>query len=589
MELKDFLDRHISESTDTNYIDVFPLRCGIGKTTYIKYAISDALRNGRGLIVITDSLKRMKEYTSDSADNDLVEYVSHNLKRIAILDSSNISTEIKTANYKPVLLMTTQRFFNLTKEEIIDFTAYRYGARDRILFDEKIYITEIREIRTKTINDIDTALHECIDDTKNQEDKAWLITEWEKFRDRIFGLIKEYEALNDDYFFEKWHFIEDDSVTEDDERFKKLIDRYRLDLNKFDGNAYRDILAVIQLVEEGATFTSRKLKSKSSNSEYANSFFIVIDNSDKLVDIGAKIFVFDGTADIDPDYDRGFINMVDCSQFKTDYPTLTIECIDLNTSQSRLCSRTSGNKTIKMLMDYINLLPYRYDALFTYKSMVQKFKDCFPKDYTPFIDYFGNIKGKNDYRSCANIIQIGLNRYPDLVYKIKTEHNTLANVKTNKRCVVIIGSNFAERVKSTMFRAILADIEQNLFRGKIRNADCCDPVKYTIVLNVTEFMPMIEMMKERFSGATIQIADTPTSFLAEQIKSRENKKDSRAQRIIDWIFEQPNGTTFKISDMLNELFMSQQNFKDAKKYNKSLVKIFKSMETGRRGYYTVRK
>ena len=140
-----------------------------------------------------------------------------------------------------------------------------------------------------------------------------------------------------------------------------------------------------------------------------------------------------------------------------------------------------------------------------------------------------------------------------------------------------------------MFRAILADIEQNLFRGKIRNADCCDPVKYTIVLNVTEFMPMIEMMKERFSGATIQIADTPTSFLAEQIKSRENKKDSRAQRIIDWIFEQPNGTTFKISDMLNELFMSQQNFKDAKKYNKSLVKIFKSMETGRRGYYTVRK
>lgn len=84
-ELKEFLDRHISESTDTNFIDVFPLRCGIGKTTYIKYAISDALRNGRGLIVITDSLKRMKEYTSDSVDNDLAEYVSHNLKRIAIL------------------------------------------------------------------------------------------------------------------------------------------------------------------------------------------------------------------------------------------------------------------------------------------------------------------------------------------------------------------------------------------------------------------------------------------------------------------------------------------------------------------------
>ena len=73
----------------------------------------------------------------------------------------------------------------------------------------------------------------------------------------------------------------------------------------------------------------------------------------------------------------------------------------------------------------------------------------------------------------------------------------------------------------------------------------------------------------------------------EKIKNRDSKKDSKAQRIIDWIYEQPKGREFKISAMLKELGLSQKNFDDAKRYNKSLVTIFRSMATDKKGYYRI--
>lgn len=578
------MDAKIAESTDTNYIDVFPLRCGIGKTTYIKYAISDALRSGRGLIVITDSVDRMQEYTRNQTDDDLSEYVGKNRRKIVILNSANFSDEVRTVKYKQIVLMTTQRYFDMTPEEIAELTKYAGGVRDKIIFDEKIYITENIEIRVKTINDIDTALHEHIDDTDNSEDKAWLISQWESFRDRIFAIIKMYETENDGYSLEKWHYISGDSISEDDERFKKLIHYYRKKINRISG-VYKALLAVIQIVENGATFTSQKLKSKPSNSEYNNYFTVILDNRDKLINIGAKIFVLDGTADIDPDYQREYVKMIACDQFKTTYPSLTIQCVNINTSRTKLCSRNNGNKVIKMIMEYVNTLPVKYDVLFTYENVAHKLKDEFVQT-----DYFGNIKGKNRYREYNNFVQIGLNRFSDLTYRLKTYHNVISNVTTDGEVVKFISRKASEeKAKETMYRAIMSDIEQNLFRSKLRNPDCKEPVRYLMFFNTDEFKPMIELMQERYKEANVFVTDTPTSFLIEQIKSRENSKDSKTQRIIDWLSEQPNGTTFKVSDMLNELGITQQKFKDAKKYNKSLVKIFKSMETNRRGYYTVRR
>lgn len=68
--LKIFLDHHLNQSTNDR-VAVFPIRCGIGKSKYVNYLISDYIRNrisdtihnnSDGLIIVTDSIDRMKDY-----------------------------------------------------------------------------------------------------------------------------------------------------------------------------------------------------------------------------------------------------------------------------------------------------------------------------------------------------------------------------------------------------------------------------------------------------------------------------------------------------------------------------------------------
>ena len=137
-ELKQFIDKHIKEDADTNKLSVLPLPCGVGKSKYIKYLLADAIQNNKGLIVVTDSVERLNDYVSNSQDDYLVEYIQRNLSRISILTADTMSKEVTALNYKPILLMTTQRYFNLDRDEIIKLTTGSI-KRDRIIFDEKIW------------------------------------------------------------------------------------------------------------------------------------------------------------------------------------------------------------------------------------------------------------------------------------------------------------------------------------------------------------------------------------------------------------------------------------------------------------------
>ena len=68
IRLTKFLDSYLNHSTDTMCIDVFPLRCGIGKSTYITHKISEVLTNvNDGLIVVTDSVDVFLASGNDTA------------------------------------------------------------------------------------------------------------------------------------------------------------------------------------------------------------------------------------------------------------------------------------------------------------------------------------------------------------------------------------------------------------------------------------------------------------------------------------------------------------------------------------------
>lgn len=585
-KLKKFLDEHISQSKDTSKADLFPIPCGVGKSKYIRYAISDHINANKGLIVVTDSIDRLNKYIGDYDDEELSNYIDRNRYRIAVLTNDNISDEIKTLTYKPIVLLTTQRYFNLTKEKIISLTTFKNGKREKIIIDERPLIYEILRVDIATVDTIDIMLHQTLDNTIDESEKQWLIEEWEQFTAYFKQLIKEYESQNTTYQFTIWHKAgRPPTLTTDDERFIQLVNKYRIQLNSRDCNTLKNILATLQIIENGATFVSYKRTKESTTGDtidvYENYFSVVVDNTEKMVNVGAKVFIFDGTGDILPDYDSYFINKIDCSQFQRRYERLTINCVDIpNVTKSKLCGR-NRKKLISDISTYANSLPYDIYVVFSHKPTEKEFRKHFK-----IFNHFGNIKGRNDYNDFNNILQVGLFRYPDVVYSDITGFYLL-NQNPKVKTKIMTENQFADTQRDVMNRYILCDIEQNLMRSKIRNLDNDENCIYTILFNAKEYGQLIDMLSERFPKANIQIIDTPTSFLLEKTKERKTKKESISQIIVNWLMAQPKGRIFKTSEMLAELNITNKQLDKTKTKNKSLTKILNDLRTDKRGYYKI--
>lgn len=576
-KLKAFLDSYVNQSNH-ECVTVLPIRCGLGKSTYIRHKISDTLRNGSsGLIVITDAIDRMTEYVG--GDDILGQFIQRNQSKIALLTSKTLADELKTQWRKPILIMTTQRYFNLTRAEIMEFTRYSGGKRDKIIFDEKPYLIEQHKIAIGTFNDVDTALHDAIDDTVAPVEKAWIINQWENLRNQIEAVISDYESLNDNQM-ETWHYAHGDSMTEDDKRFFSFIDKYRLKLNQFDNSTYGSIVAIRQLIYEGATFTSKK----QSSGEYSKYFTVAIDNSDKMLNLGADVFVLDGTADINPEYNLHYVNMVDCRDFLIPLDNLTINLVDIPTSKNQLCKpggQSSG--IIQCIKDYIMTSPENTHIVFTYKGIEDQFKADFES-----VEHFGNIKGTNQYRNATSIAQVGLNRFPDIAYKqIAYMTKLLEHDYLNHAVTRWIGNNATENVMNLL---LLADIEQNLFRSKLRNVDCTDSITYTIFLNTSAYGNLIELIKKRYGkelGATINVLPRPTGYQVVKSKARKSENKTNVQVVIEWLLNQPKGREFSPLDIRAECGLTKEQFKNIKK-SKAVSGLLTKMGTDTLGLYVVR-
>lgn len=580
-ELKQFIDKHIKEDADTNKLSVLPLPCGVGKSKYIKYLLADAIQNNKGLIVVTDSVERLNDYVSNSQDDYLVEYIQRNLSRISILTADTMSKEVTALNYKPILLMTTQRYFNLDRDEIIKLTTGSI-KRDRIIFDEKIYLLESRKLTVKSLNDIATALREGLDNTVVDGDKQWLIGQYDQLNTVLQQKLRENEELNNNTAnFRREMFFDADGlkISVDDVKFQTLISKYKVLLKRYNPDVLKDLKAIDKLLIDGA-ITSQKVKSKSSNQEYQNYFTVVINNIDKLINVGAKVFVMDGTADISPEYKLNCIDMIDCTQFERDLSKLTINIVNVNTSKGKLT--TKGSKTdnlIKSIIDYIKSDPQDYNTIFTYQAIENKFKDQFK-----YVNHFGNIKGSNQYREVSNICQVGLNRWSELIYMLYVNEIGCCNDFDKSLIKRIYDGETIDRIRCSL---ILADIEQNIYRCSIRNNGNKHKCNYMILFNTIErsklfkdYQPLVTMIEKRYKplGATINVIDTPPKFKLLKAEERRSENETSLQKFNEWFKRQPKGRIFKRSDLKNEIKLTDTQFKEIKRTG--VLNYFKTQKQG---------
>ena len=576
--LRKFLDKHIT-GDNPGTVKVFPLPCGVGKSEYIKYLISDALNKNYGLIVVTDEVERLNSYTA-AQDEQLTEYIQRNIHRISILNSSTIATEAKVLHSKPIVLMCTQRYFDLSIDEIKHFTA----TRRKIVFDEKPYIFVTYKLTIEALNNVDSALKEGLDDTVNQADKESLVSKWESINTALQRALKDNEAHNADYKREEYFnfsaFVDVDVAS----GFFALIGKYRPQMKRYNPEIIKIIDAVRQLTIEGV-ITSQKAKYKNSGNTYNNYFTVLMNNICKLTAVEATVYILDGTSDISPEYDLKCVEKIDCNKFHPDLRNLTINIVNVNTSKDRLTQSGEKPETlIKTIIEYIKAQPQKINTVFTYKSIAEKFRNDFDN-----VNWFGNIKGTNQYRDVCHICQVGLNRYPDLTYMLYANAIGQFNDYNTGFQNRIYGK---ETIDDIRCRLILADIEQNLYRCRIRNKDNKENCTYTLVCNVDErsrifeaYRPLLDMIKARYKsfGATVRYIETPTQFKLLKAKERKTQNKTTVQKFEEWIRNQPEGRIFKRADIMSECNINESQFKDLKKTG-----ILNGFTTDKQGVYKVK-
>lgn len=579
-----FALEQINNDRDTDNITVFPARCGLGKSTFLKALVKSWLEDNTdsGLIIVTDNLTRLNEI-NDETD-----------RRIAYLTADNKETEILRQAYCPVLLISTQRYFQM--DSIDQFLHYYDNGvsktRDTIIFDESPYFYEDGEIGITEINLLHSALNDGISDLCSSNDKQWIVGQFDSFRQNLIETINGLEQKRNQTTY---LFYQPDSewITDDDIRFYSILEN-NTDVYKKYPQVKKILFDLEELLKNGGFFCSFKLR---DNNDYHKSFMVRHSYIEKFK-LGGEIktFIFDATADISEMYPTGaeWLNVLDCSDFNVPLDFLKVHIVDVNTSRNALIKKESKDKTLKAIKDYISeKVTDRDDTLFvTYKALLEsrEFDEIgFTLDNSL---YFGNAKGFNDSREKHNYIQVGLNRQSDIKYLLNLLSNDEVqesfikneNILNIQRNIAAMDSLLrSDLVDSYRCAEVCADFLQNLFRTKARNIDNREEINVYLFCSYNENMKMELNYWLANEGATIDVVELE-ALKKDKITNRRG--DTKPKTILNWLDRQPQGFEFTVEEMLDELGLSARQFKTVKRGNKYVKSLFDRMKvTGKRGVY----
>lgn len=620
----------IVTNTDTSKVTCFSTRCGIGKSTFIHTfmhcCISDWRWEGRhepqGLIVVTDSIRRLEELSSSAKDKAIAEkewgeffeewgiknHFREFEKNIAVLKSDEpFMEQLVRQHYKPIVLLSTQRYFMLTdsvRNQLFTFSyKKRTYKRNIVIFDECPQFSETITIDSDNLTRIESALYKGLSD--EVIDKQFVIREFKTFKDRLLDQMDSKEMLSKESNVTiYWKDDRYSSITPNDTLFFKVISENIEPLTKQYSSIMKDLQCLQEIAENGAIFNSVKKK----HGNYERSFIIVRDNREYFYLNGdAKFFVFDATADIDPRYDLDYVEVINGEQYNKPL-SMTITNVKISTSKNVLCKNNNMSFiTTKVITEYLkdmmrqNLNKKHEILIVVYSDLYKRFKRDF--DY---VGYFGNLKGFNDFNDLCNMAHIGMNRFPNMAYYFIycgchiEEYQKLQEMSEEESLKFFDAlsrnhnKEYENIINKIMLRCMLADFEQNIFRLAIRNYKNTEDVNIWTFYNSEDnlYQKLSNMIEERYSkyGAIFKYEDTPELLKIEKVKNRKppkGKSKTHAQKIIEWCGKKEHGTTFKVSELLSDTGLTNDAFKETRKNNSVIKKMFADMKTEKQGYYKI--
>lgn len=626
---KDTIDMLV-HNRDTNKITALAMRCGIGKSTLIRIFMHCCLadcnyelrKHPQGMIVVTDIIKRLESLTDmeqDKLDGErywgdffkdfgIKELYEEFERSIIVLNSTeDFKDQLIRQKYKPIVLLSTQRYFMMSeavREQLFTFTHNGENLkRDIVIFDEAPYFSEMATIDSNNLTKIEAALYEGL--SNEVKDKEFAVREYKVFKDRLLDIMDEKEKLNPEsnvivYCQDKRY----SGITPNDELFFKILDENSDSLTKQYPPIMRDIYCLKEIAEHGAVFNSVKKK----YGKYERSFLRLRDNRECFyLGQDRKFFVFDATADLDPRYDLDYVEVVTGKKYNKDI-NMEITFVNMSTSKNVLCRKSkratdSTNAMTSTIKQKIN------QAVGSHKKMVvasySDLKKKFEKDFENVI-YFGNIKGSNDYKDVYQMAHVGMNRFPNLAYYYMycgchmEEYDKLAEMSEEESLHFFDqlsknhNKDYEDIITEVMLRCMLADFEQNIFRLAIRNFKNTEKVRVWVFCNTDDalYHELTKRIEKRYGpyGVKFTYEDAPEELQIEKVKDRkppEGKKQTNAQKIIEWREKLVPGTEYKVKDLLEGTGLNDKQFQKVKKNNKVISDIFAKDKTEKKGYYKV--
>ncbi len=579
-----YIEKKAQENRGKGKILRIAIPCGIGKSNGISYEMKSALesKEGRSLLILTDNNERLEKYTKPKFNTQLKEYFAQPeiAQRICLFTKETKTEALRRADHCQILLMSTQRYLHLSREELDRFTSYNGERRSMIIVDEQPEIEEFCQISISNVTSIGVAFTQGLpySGSENyQSEKAWCTEYWKNIEKIVIPMFQRFDEESEGKLG-YYHYLKPDDVqidASDEERFIRFVRKYRSQLDTYQGGreydkVTADIEAIFEMLHRGALFCSRndELNTKTS-------FKLYMDRIAQFDIPDTTIMILDGTADISPMYrfheDR--YKKLNPWQFRKSLKDLFVHVIDVRTSKAALRKETDEyyadlfQDIRERIKPYIGLEDK--PVVFTYEAIEKRFADEFG---TENVEHIGNLRGFNDFTSAGAIAQIGVCQYPLEQYYLMTligddEKRAAfqAMSAAEQRSAIVSETNSHDSdARRFMIKSILVDTEQNMFRGSVRELGA-KHYHFFLYCRTRYYADMIAEMKKRYEKLDGKVVKREMS-LAEEIADymQRGNPNKRGNRIIRAIFSFDPNIMITPHDIYTRAGLTYRQFKETR-------------------------
>ncbi len=575
-------------------VTVYPFMCGTGKSKAITEKIKetiDRIKAGgnTGLIVVTDTINGLQAYVKPNYDEALCAYFEENKSQWRIITVDNASRLKSYVSKCPILLMTTQRYFQMPRENIESMIHGGTYNRPLILIDEAPYLIDGEAISLFTLGEYDSFFLDELAKKKFKSPidrnevyqrillrtshlKYNLIKSRDTFTEATDGEIHfHYENSASLRAMEEADSVDISSAAATPEE-QQLIDamneqaQYNQSIRRKDDltpvkvpfRIKRLLKSFDELYSHGGIQFFQY--SDKADAYYANGYYPTWNNRGQLTDLPAKIIILDGTADIHPDYEQDYMDPVDCKEYRRVLDKLTIHIIDTPTGKTKMAYENDLTKNgiisehRQAINDYISEhCRSEQPVFFTYKDFEQLFYASQRMEKKANTAHFGAIKGRNDFVKHNAFVQVGVFKAPEYYYYaryLQIHPELLEPYKGDGIHHAPDAVDALAKIQKTknyqLYKALLmlVDIEQNIFRSSIRDPSSTKKVHYYIFAAHKYYALLFKKLTERFKddyGAHVISEKLPKQSEPDKkpVAKQKQHKVKRVDLFLDWLNEQP--------------------------------------------------